>query len=107
MTSANISDMPIIIEDKSALELIPKGIGVLYNTREIRTGLDDSVAKVIKGIPQILRRSRGYVPLPFYTEGRLNGINTCKSFFASGGHLKSAFTLVKSNFIYLSQHLGA
>jgi len=67
MTSANFSGKPIIREDEVMLSLnSPYLDGILYNTRRIVRSVDDSVAKVIDGKPQLIRRSRGYVPYPVF-----------------------------------------
>ncbi len=67
MTSANLSNQPIIREDKDILKVqSPELVGVLYNQRRIVRSVDDSVARMIDGKPQIIRRSRGYVPYPVF-----------------------------------------
>ncbi len=66
MTSANISNTPIIKDDYKILSLkSPLLNGVLYNKRRIVRSVDDSVAKVVDSNPQLIRRSRGYVPTLF------------------------------------------
>ena len=102
MTSANHSGEPIIIddEDMSALDA-PELDGILYSKRRIVTPLDDSVARVVGGQVQLLRRSRGYVPLPIALEG-----HDGPSLFAMGGDLKAAFCLYRQGRAYLSQYLG-
>ena len=82
MTSANLSDMPIIKDDEEMFRLQdslgfePSGekllAAVFYNERKIRIRLDDSVARVIDGQPQMIRRSKGYAPVPLYINNRLN-----------------------------------
>lgn len=104
MTSANITGEPIITDNETVLELYEKSEylgGVLYHNRDILTPLDDSVTRVVSGRVQILRRARGYVPLPIILPEK-----TDKIIFASGGDLKSSFCLVKDNFAYLSQYFG-
>lgn len=67
MTSANITNEPIITDNETVLKLWNDSEyldGVLYHNRDILTPLDDSVTRVISGRVQILRRARGYVPLP-------------------------------------------
>jgi hydrogenase maturation protein HypF len=68
--------------------------------REILQRCDDSVAAVVDGAPQLVRRARGFVPmgveLPFDAPPML----------AVGGHLKNVFTLARGRFAYQSQHLG-
>lgn len=102
MTSANISEEPIIRDDAQMLSW-PGLDGVLFNQRSIAVSLDDSVVKAVGGKAQIIRRSRGYAPLPVIIKGQDNG---CKSVFAAGGQLKSSLCLASGQFAYLSQHIG-
>lgn len=70
MTSANIAGRPIIREDSKMLSLqSPYLQGVLYNKRRIVRSVDDSVAKILDYKPQLIRRSRGYVPYPIFISG--------------------------------------
>jgi hydrogenase maturation factor HypF (carbamoyltransferase family) len=67
MTSANLTGLPIIIDDSEALRFPAEHTqcaGVLYHNRAIVRRVDDSVAMVVRGKPVLLRRARGYVPLP-------------------------------------------
>ncbi len=63
MTSGNTSDEPIAYRDEDARERLA-GIADLFllHDRPIETRTDDSVVRVAAGRPQLLRRSRGYVP---------------------------------------------
>jgi len=64
-TSGNISDEPICIEEKEALRRLG-GIAdaFLVHNRPILRHVDDSVVRLLLGREQILRRARGYAPLP-------------------------------------------
>lgn len=107
MTSANISDQPIIKDDCEILSLAGQSellAGVLYNKRDIRISIDDSVVKCIDDSVQITRRSRGYAPLPVYIKG--TEIDKSKQILACGGQLKNTFCLTKGNFAYPSQYIG-
>jgi len=101
MTSANLSEEPIAIDNDEALARLG-GIAdaFLMHDREILQRCDDSVAAVVDGAPQLLRRARGFVPLgvplPFEAPPLL----------AVGGHLKNVFALARGGFAYQSQHLG-
>ncbi len=70
MTSANISDEPIIFNDADALQQL-SGIADYYLThnREIHAPSDDSVIRVFRTHPLMMRRSRGYVPSPVTDPG--------------------------------------
>lgn len=108
MTSANFSGQPVIREDGPMLALSsPYLSGVLYNKRRIVRSVDDSVAKIIEGKPQLIRRSRGYVPYPVFLsqeERKESGTNT--GIFAAGGDLKAAFCLCQNGDAVVSQYFG-
>ncbi len=107
MTSANVSGQPMIREDRRMLEIeSPYLDGVLYNTRRILRSVDDSVAKIIGGEPQLLRRSRGYVPYPVFLPRKEEPSGTASRIFAAGGDLKAAFCLCRDGAAYLSQYFG-
>ena len=101
MTSANLSEEPIAIDNHEALRRLG-GVAdaFLMHDREILQRCDDSVAAVVNGAPLLLRRARGFVPLgvelPFEAAPLL----------AVGGHLKNVFALARGRFVYQSQHLG-
>jgi hydrogenase maturation protein HypF len=101
MTSANLSEEPIAIDNDEALARLGAiADAFLMHDREILQRCDDSVAAVVDGAPQLLRRARGFVPLgvslPFDVPPLL----------AVGGHLKNVFALARGRFVYQSQHLG-
>lgn len=102
MTSANLSGDAILFSDDEIFRAKNLAVdGILYHTREILTPLDDSVVKVTAGRTQIIRRSRGFVPLPISLE-KAGGA----SILAFGGDLKSAFCLYKDCRAYMSQYFG-
>lgn len=108
MTSANISDQPVIREEEKLFRIdSPFLTGILYNTRRIIRSVDDSVAKVIDNKPQLIRRSRGYVPYPVFL-GRDNteSLSSDTTIFAAGGDLKAAFCLTKGHNAVVSQYFG-
>src|ERR1019366_5936516 len=101
MTSANLSEEPIAIDnDEARTRLVGIADAFLMHDREILQRCDDSVAAIVDGAPQLIRRARGFVPLgvelPVETPPLL----------AVGGHLKSVFALARGKFAYQSQHLG-
>jgi len=109
MTSANISNRPIIKEDNEMLSIrTPLLQGVLYNRRRIIRSVDDSVAKVFDGKAQLIRRSRGYVPYPVFLplNDNLNNTNKNLRIFAAGGDLKAAFCLYNKGSAVVSQYFG-
>ena len=101
MTSANLSDTPILFKNAEALEKL-QGIadGFLLHDREIQTRCDDSLCWVLDGKEYPARRSRGYVPFPLRMEGRLQSILAC------GAEQKASFCLSKGSYVFPSQHIG-
>ena len=67
MTSGNISEEPIAIDNEEALERL-SGLADAYlmHNRPIRTRCDDSVMRTFHGETFPIRRSRGYAPFPVY-----------------------------------------
>lgn len=100
MTSANISGEPMITDDEEIKKL---GVPVLGNNREILSPVDDSVVRVCAGEIQVLRRGRGYVPMPVEMKETLLWQQKT---FAAGADMKSAFAYGAGNRIYLSQYMG-
>ena len=101
MTSANLSDTPILFKNEEALEKL-QGIadGYLLHNREIQTRCDDSLCWVLDGKEYPARRSRGYVPFPLRMEGQLESILAC------GAEQKASFCLSKGSYVFQSQHIG-
>ncbi len=101
MTSGNISDTPIIINNEDALfQFRGKVDAVLTHNRDIVNRVDDSVVQEdVKGI-QIIRRARGYTPSPLITNVEAEGI------LATGAELSNAFCIGKGNQAILSQYIG-
>ena len=101
MTSANLSDTPILFKNAEALEKL-RGIadGFLFHDREIQTRCDDSLCWVLEGREYPARRSRGYVPFPLRMEGQLQSILAC------GAEQTASFCLSKGSYVFQSQHIG-
>ena len=101
MTSANLGEEPIVMDNREALERL-SGIAdaVLVHDREIEQRADDSVIRVCSGNPYIIRRSRGYVPAPVMLKGEVGEILGC------GAFLKVSVCLTRGKRAYLSQHIG-
>ncbi|MCS7233270.1 MAG: carbamoyltransferase HypF [Synergistetes bacterium] len=97
MTSGNLSDEPIIHENDEALTKLNQIADFfLVHNRDIFTPCDDSI--VINS--SIIRRARGYTPLPLVGDEELPPILAC------GGEEKSSFALSRDNTIILSQYIG-
>ena len=102
MTSGNPSGAPICKDDDEAIRyLSPMCDVILSNDRMIRLRADDSVMQAVRGKPYMIRRSRGYAPLPVVlpegSEGEL---------LAVGGELKNTFALAKNELVYPSAYIG-
>jgi len=101
-TSANLSGEPIIKDEEEALLKLGNVAGcILGYNRKIERRCDDSVVKVVGGVPTLLRRSRGYVPLPLELPLPLR-----RRVLAVGAHLKNTFALGREREVFLSQHIG-
>ncbi|MBE6028858.1 MAG: carbamoyltransferase HypF [Clostridiales bacterium] len=113
-TSANPSDMPMIKDDDEMLrfcERAGKVDGIIANRRRINVRMDDSVVRVIDSQPQMIRRSKGYAPVPLYVSAgsadeSAGGDESKFSLLACGGQLKNSFVLTKGPFAYVSQFFG-
>ncbi len=103
MTSANLSEEPIAIDnDEARARLGEIADAFLMHDREILQRCDDSVAAVVDGAPQLIRRARGYVPLGVELGLKFDA----PPMLAVGGHLKNVFALARGRHVYQSQHLG-
>jgi hydrogenase maturation protein HypF len=106
MTSANLSEEPIAIDNDEALTRLGQiADAFLMHDREILQRCDDSVMAVVDGAPQLVRRARGFVPLAIPLPGNF-GKDGSPPLLAVGGHLKNVFALARGRFAYQSQHLG-
>ncbi len=102
MTSANISDQPLICKNDEALEkLADIADAFVMHNREIFRQVDDSIVHIIADHTALRRRSRGYVPEPIFTQ-----IAAPKHILATGADMKNTFCLAKNNQLILSEHIG-
>jgi hydrogenase maturation protein HypF len=101
MTSGNLSEEPIAKDNDETLRRL-KGIAdyFLVHNRDIYARYDDSVYMVEAGVPQALRRARGYAPYPIFLPFRAKQILAC------GAEDKNTFCLTKDEHAFLSQHIG-
>ena len=101
MTSANISESPVVYKNDEAFEKL-KNIadGFLIHNREILRRCDDSLVSVIDGKELFYRRSRGYAPSPLYVKGDYSNI------LALGAEQKASFAFGKGKTVFYSQHIG-
>ena len=121
-TSGNLSDEPICTDEHEALERL-RGIAdvFLVHNRPIVRHVDDSIVRVMLDREMVLRRARGYAPLPIYLSvaadvRRLKSkkeiqsepphVVSYKSVLAVGAHLKNSVALSVGNQVFISQHIG-
>jgi hydrogenase maturation protein HypF len=106
MTSANLSEEPIAIDNDEALARLKHiADAFLMHDREILQRCDDSVMALVDGVPQLIRRARGFVPLGVPLPPQISESGS-PPLLAVGGHLKNVFALARGRFVYQSQHLG-
>lgn len=100
-TSGNVTDEPICIDEHEALRRL-EGLADLFlvHDRPIARHVDDSVVRVFRGEEMIIRRARGYAPLPV---GR---VPSSKTVLATGPHLKNTVALSVRGNVFVSQHIG-
>lgn len=109
MTSGNIHDEPIVIDEETAFsQLAGVADAFLVNNREIVGRYDDSVVRIIDGgaagdIVQFIRRARGYAPLPVAVPCLEN---SKAELLAVGPEQKSTLTYARSGKAFVSQHVG-
>ena len=100
-TSGNLADEPICTDEREALvRLGAMADHFLVHDRPVERHVDDSVARVVEGVPRLLRRARGWAPLPV----RLT--HEVPPLFAVGAHLKNVVALAVGRQAFLSQHIG-
>jgi hydrogenase maturation protein HypF len=100
-TSGNLSDEPIAIDDAEARRRLG-AIADLFlgHDRPIARHVDDSVVRIVLGAPQVVRRARGYAPLPVPVAGDGPAV------LAVGAHQKDAVALALGPRVFVSQHVG-
>jgi len=117
MTSGNISEEPIVINNQEAVTKLSNiADAFLLHNRDIFMRVDDSVLQVLsqkkiidninsskekpRYITYFIRRSRGYVPdpIPLHDDG--------PEVLGCGADIKNIFTLTKGRYAIPSQHIG-
>ena len=102
VTSANDSGEPMIWKEEGDWKgKLSKADGIASHGRVINGPLDDSVTAVTDGHIRMIRRGRGYVPLPIWDLGP-----EAPEIFAAGGDLKACFALAAKDRIYPGTYLG-
>lgn len=101
MTSGNISEEPIITKNEEAFEKLSNvADAFLIHNREIFMRVDDSVVRELEGRVYFIRRARGFAPKAIPLREELPEV------LGAGADLKNTFTLIKSDYAIMSQHIG-
>ncbi len=100
-TSGNLSDEPICIDEREAVRRL-RHVADLYlvHDRPIVRHVDDSIVRLVMDREMVLRRARGYAPLPVRVAEPLPEV------LAVGGHLKNTIAVGRGTQVFLSQHIG-
>ncbi len=102
MTSGNITGLPMATSNSEGIRQLSDIVDYfILHDREIVARCDDSVLRVLGEVPTLIRRSRGYVPVPvevpFMSQIDVVGI---------GAELRSTGSVLHGNQCYLTQHIG-
>ncbi|KAA3634449.1 MAG: carbamoyltransferase HypF [Calditrichaeota bacterium] len=102
MTSANLAEEPIVKDNDEAIKRLHAIADIiLLHDRDILQRSDDSIIRKDFYSTQILRRSRGYVPLSVNLQGKIH-----PGILAVGGEQKNTVALSRQNSVFLSQYIG-
>lgn len=105
-TSGNLSDEPICTDENEAVgRLAGIADAFLVHNRPILRHVDDSVVRVMGGREMVLRRARGFAPLPVSLPTSVAS-PSAPDLLAVGAHLKSCVALRRGRNVFLSQHIG-
>jgi hydrogenase maturation protein HypF len=100
-TSGNLTDEPICIDEGEATQRLGRIADLfLVHDRPITRHADDSIVWIVNDRPQLLRRARGYAPLPVFVSRPLPTI------LGVGAHLKNSVALSVARQVFISQHIG-
>jgi len=100
-TSGNLSDEPICIDEKDALERLHDIADILLvHDRPILRHVDDSIVRIMAGREMVMRRARGFAPLPVQVADEMPVL------LGVGAHQKNTVALSVGRQVFLSQHIG-
>jgi hydrogenase maturation protein HypF len=109
-TSGNLGDEPICVAEREALERLSAIADLfLVHNRPIVRHVDDSIVRLMAGRELVLRRARGYAPLPVQlsgSQGEPSASSESQSILAVGAHLKNTVALSVDSQAFISQHIG-
>ena len=101
LTSGNLSDEPIIVDDRKAIDaFLPKTGALMVFNREIVNRADDSVVRIINNSERVFRRSRGYTPSPITLNLDTSNI------LGTGAELVNTFCIGNGRQAIISQYIG-
>jgi hydrogenase maturation protein HypF len=101
-TSGNLSDEPMCTDEREALlRLHGLADAFLVHNRPIVRHVDDSIVRVMAGREMVMRRARGYAPLPVHLHTAV-----ANPVLAVGAHLKNSVALAIGDNVFASQHIG-
>ena len=103
-TSGNLGDEPICTDERDAVDRL-FGIAdvFLVHNRPIIRHVDDSIVRVVLDREMVLRRARGFAPLPITLK---SGTPETEVVLAVGAHLKNTVALSVGPQVFISQHIG-
>jgi hydrogenase maturation protein HypF len=105
-TSGNLSDEPICIDEREAVSRLGGTADFfLVHDRPIVRHMDDSIVRIMGGREMVLRRARGYAPLPVTGKFQDPNLKT-QIVLAVGAHLKNTVALKVGTNVFVSQHIG-
>lgn len=100
-TSGNLAEEPICIDAREALARLGAVADLfLVHDRPIARHADDSVGRPVRGSVRLLRRARGFAPMPILAPRDLPPI------LAVGAHQKNTVALARGRNVFVSQHVG-
>jgi hydrogenase maturation protein HypF len=100
-TSGNLFGEPICTDEHEALQRLGAIADLfLVHNRPIERHVDDSIVRVAAGRELMLRRARGYAPLPIELP------KTAPTLIAAGAHLKNTAAVTAGQHVFISQHIG-
>ena len=107
-TSGNLTEEPMAINEREALERLGNiADGLLVHDRPILRHVDDSIVSIVNNRELVLRRARGYAPMPLtFSPGSLADTMARMGILAVGAHLKNNVVLATGGRVFLSQHIG-
>jgi hydrogenase maturation protein HypF len=101
MTSGNLSEEPIAIDNADAFQRLSSIADYfLVHNRDIYLRSDDSIVRCAADETRLIRRSRGYVPAPVFLRQKIPAVLAC------GAELKNTICLTRGNQAFVSQHIG-